>query len=243
MRLWGPVLAALSVVVLAGEPASAQQRQRQGPGGFGGPAALLQNPAVQKELKLTEEQLQKARELAQGLIQKFGEELRGLRELQAEERAKKFQELSKKISEETNKALKDILKPDQLKRLSQIVLQQRGMEAFADETVHKALKLTEDQLAKAKEVVGKAREEMRDLYQNPRENREKLQALRKSTLDKLHGLLTEDQKKAWKELTGEPFQFEQFRPGGPGAGGERRRPRGGDSKPGDKKPAEKKPSF
>lgn len=35
----------------------------------------------------------------------------------------------------------------------------------------------------------------------------KLQALRKEALEKVVASLTDDQKKSWKELTGEPFEI------------------------------------
>ena len=46
------------------------------------------------------------------------------------------------------------------------------------------------------------------------ETRTKMTELRKETMDKVTGVLTADQKKAWKEMTGEPFQV-QFQPRNP----------------------------
>ncbi len=37
----------------------------------------------------------------------------------------------------------------------------------------------------------------------------KIQALRKETNTKVMALMTEDQKKTWKEMTGEPFEIVQ----------------------------------
>ena len=55
--------------------------------------------------------------------------------------------------------------------------------------------------------------------------------LQKETKEKIDAVLTPDQKKAWKDMTGEPFEVQFGRPGG-GAGaagerqpGQRRRPR------------------
>src|SRR5689334_19038493 len=98
-KMWKTALV-LSFSLLAVGPALAQGEKKGGPpggfpfgGGMGGrgaqdPAALLNNPSVQKELKLSEDQ-------------------------------------QKKVPEAVMKALKEVLEPDQVKRLKQIQLQLR----------------------------------------------------------------------------------------------------------------------
>ena len=49
--------------------------------------------------------------------------------------------------------------------------------------------------------------------------RTKMEALRKQTDEKIVALLTDDQKKQWKEMLGAPFTFPAFRPGGRGGPG------------------------
>ncbi len=71
---------------------------------------------------------------------------------------------------------------------------------------------------------------MREIFQNAqgnfREAGEKAGALRKETMEKVMALLTDEQKKAWKDMTGEPFEvrFEGTR----GGFGGRRGPPGKD---------------
>ncbi|HET9615409.1 MAG TPA: hypothetical protein VFP22_11400, partial [Candidatus Limnocylindrales bacterium] len=60
--------------------------------------------------------------------------------------------LFKKIGEETTKALTDVLKPEQLKRVKQIEVQLGGLAVLTREDVAKTLSLTEKQLADAKTV-------------------------------------------------------------------------------------------
>ena len=43
------------------------------------------------------------------------------------------------------------------------------------------------------------------------ENAKKFAEMRKDTMEKITGVLTADQKKTWKEMTGEPFDV-QFQP-------------------------------
>jgi membrane protein involved in colicin uptake len=243
MRLWGLTLLTLGLIVLVSEPVSAQQRQRGGFGGGGSSAFLLMNSGVQKELKLSDEQLEKAKKFGEEMRTKMGEQFRGLQDLQGEERTKKREELTKKLAEESEKALKDILKPEQIKRLHQISLQQRGMNAFTDEKVQTALKLSDEQKGKLKELADETRKAQGEIRQSAQGNREeaakKSAELRKSSMDKALGVLSDDQKKSWKDLTGEAFEVKFERPAGVGGntGEPRRRPRG------EQKPKEKKSTF
>src|SRR5262249_1275654 len=117
--------------------------------GFGGPGGLLRTPAVQKELKITEEQLKKYEAFNKSNEQKFQEArdagLGGDRE--------KAQEIFKEISAATDKFVKDTLNADQQKRLKQLQRQQMGPNAFSDEENAKVLKLTDEQKEGIKKVV------------------------------------------------------------------------------------------
>jgi len=197
-------------------------------GGFGGPGMLLQNKGVQKELKLSDEQIQKITDLTQKIRDKHKDDFAALEKLDQQERREKGMELFRSIGEETNKELASVLKPEQSKRLKQISIQQRGSQAFNEDDVQTTLKLTDDQKDKIKTLNEDAGKEMREIFQNAqgnfREAGEKVSALRKETMEKVLALLTDEQKKSWKEMTGEPFEV-KFE-GGPrgGFGGRRGAP-------------------
>lgn len=187
--------------------------QRFGPFGGGGKAMLLMNPDVQQELKLSEDQIAKVKELSQAVFEKLKDKLK---DIPKDELREKFAEIAKAIGEETDKALKDLLKPDQTKRMRQLELQQRGYLAFTDAEVQKELKLADEQKETIKTLTDDARKQGEELFQakgDPKETMTKFQALRKDTLEKVMATLKEDQKKSWKELTGEPFEFKFRRPG------------------------------
>src|SRR5207253_5339543 len=116
-----------------------------GLGGFGGrfvgDGLLLQNPGVKKELKLSDNQVKKITETTESIRDKHRDEFEALGKLEGGERREKGQELRKKVSDETQKALAEILKPEQSKRLKEIQLQQEGARAFNDPEVQKALNL------------------------------------------------------------------------------------------------------
>ena len=203
------------VVALAG-PAMAQGRGGFG-GGMGGPVALLGNPGVQKELKLDEGQVEKATALAAEVRTKMTAMRDDLQGLEGQELMTKRAELVKPINEDGMKKAKDFLKEGQLARLDQIELQQRGANALNDSVIAKKLAITEEQTIKVKSIMADMQSEAGEIRQSAGDDRQaamqKIQALRKETNTKVMSLMTDDQKKTWKEMTGEPFEVTYQRPG------------------------------
>src|SRR5262249_50221535 len=216
MRGVGKLILTLGLIVVLASPAAAQQRQRgqrgqRGPGGVGqgGFAMLVNNEDVQKELKLEKDQVDKAKSAVQGVQKKHQEELTKLRDLSQEERREKGQELNRTISEESLQALGEVLKPEQIKRLKQIEMQQAGVRAFIRPDVQKALNLTDQQKESIKTIEADSAKAMRELFAGGNAQgggRDRMATLRKETTDKIQGVLTSEQKTTWKELTGEPFE-------------------------------------
>jgi hypothetical protein len=180
---------AIAVAILAVSPALAQ-RQRGG-GGFGGPGMYLNAKSVQEELKLSEDDAKKITDE----LGKLG------RDLKPEER-----------TEKTAKILSDNLKPDQLKRLNQIMWQRSGLSgAINNADVQTALKVDDKQKEKIKTIEEDFAKARRELFQGGGGgggNREKMQELRKKADEDLNAVLTDDQKKTWKDLLGTEFKGE-----------------------------------
>lgn len=199
------VVAGMVLQLMAGQ-ASAQVGGRGGPGGASG-ATLVQQKSVQDELKLSDDQVEKLKQVATKMRESFGGRTAG----------GDREEARKKMAEATQAAEKDmsgILSADQSKRLKEIVLQQAGPMALARAEVAKEVGLTDDQQAKVKEISDGFASEMRAQFQaggaggDREEARNKLATLRKETGDKVLALLKDDQKKAWEKLVGEPFKGE-----------------------------------
>lgn len=154
---------------------------------------------------------------AQGGRPQFSEEDRARFREEAAARAKKERE-----------ELAKILKPEQLKRLNEIYIQQAGVAALQDDEVAEQLKITDEQ----KEKFAKVREEnqsaMRELFQDagPDGDREamrtKMTELRKQNEEKTLAVLTDAQKKQFEEMKGKKFDMpENAGRGGFGRGGNR----------------------
>jgi hypothetical protein len=228
MRFAVKMVLVLGLAALLAGPALAQGQRRQGQrgGGFGqgGVGQLLQNESVQKELKMDPDQVTKTKDAVTKVTEAHRDDTAKLREItDMAERREKMQALNATVTKETLAAVGDILKPDQLKRLHQIQLQTAGLRAFSQTEVQTALKLTDDQKAKIKTISDDVTKETADLRPmrgagggggggrgNP-ENLAKIQAIQKTGLEKAQGVLTDDQKKTWKDMTGEPFQLQAGR--------------------------------
>lgn len=174
------------------------------------PAFLLRNTDVQKELKLTEEQIADYKKFSDGIQETMREKFQELIGLDEKERDAKIKELMTSISADCMKAVK--LTADQSKRLKQIGLQAQGAEAYSDPEVQKALKLTDKQKEEIKTIQKDAQKDMEDMFRDlqggdRQEIAKKMQEHQKATNQKVVAVLSEDQKKAWKKLVGAPFEL------------------------------------
>jgi hypothetical protein len=195
------------MALLLSSPAMAQQRG-------GGNQFILLNKSVQEELKVEQAQIDKATEA----FKKFSEDNKDLvaklrdRNLSQEDRA----EARKQMTEATQKIAADVLKPEQLKRLKEIQLQQAGIGAFNRADSQKALNLTDKQKDELKTIADDLRKQSAEIRQNAgtnrQEAREKTQALTKDKMEAALKVLTDDQKKTWKDLLGASFEMRRQRP-------------------------------
>jgi len=239
------LVAAVAVCVAGMASAQEQQRQRQGGGrgGMMGGVMLLTNESVQKELKVTDDQKEKLKTFAEEQGPKMREKMQELFQGGGGDREKMAAKMAE-INAEATKALADskILNDDQLKRFKQIELQSQlrtqGPAVFLSEDVQKKLKLTDDQKDKLKNLAGEHRKDMQELRQGGfnQESMQKMRTVNKEYTTKAMDTLTADQKAAWKDLTGEPFEVQMGpgrggRPGGEGGDTPRRRPGGNNNPP------------
>jgi pantoate kinase len=211
MRSLFRTIMGLGLLALIAGPAAAQQGRGFGFGAGGNLATLAANTGVQKELKLDDQQVEKAKDLAEKTREKMRETRETLQGLEGEERRTKQQEISREMNASSLKALGEFLKPEQLARLKQISYQVRGVIAFSDPEVQKKLNLTDSQKSDIQAMVQELGTESRTIFQDNQDDREaamkKIQELGKQTLSKAEAKLNDEQQKSWKELLGAPFEF------------------------------------
>jgi hypothetical protein len=191
------------------------------------PGVLAGIPAVQTELKLDDDQVKAIKEKVpqmgfggfrkkaditpeqQERLAKMFEKLQALADVPEDKLEGKIREAFKEEIEGPTKEVEKILKPEQFTRLKQIARQQGGAAAYLTPENAKDLKLTDEQKKKLKDISDELQKDIGALVQGgggfSAETREKMQMLNKEASDKATGVLTDEQKSKWKEITGEPF--------------------------------------
>jgi Spy/CpxP family protein refolding chaperone len=210
-----------TLVTAAEAQAAAAGGTRRGPMAMVGQraslVALLNLEAVQKELKLTEEQVGKVREATKNLRAEMREQRAALREITSpQERRAKATALSAELDRKARQALRDVLSREQWMRLFQIRIQVGGtLAALTNPRIAARLKLTDEQNQKVAEIQKTVQEKtsairrgLRNLSQQERTERlaEARKLGQKAEQDAL-AVLTADQKEAFNKMKGEPFKL------------------------------------
>ena len=168
-------------------------------------------PPVQEELKLSPEQKQHLQQAREGATQGVKEFMQNIGGLQAEEQEKKVQEFREVANKNVSMMLSQLLKPEQQKRLRQIVLQREGLFALGNPDVASEVKLTEEQRGKIATLLLETKERFDALQEKarnggkPEELAMEAPTIRKEQEQKIDALLTDEQRGRWKELLGTPL--------------------------------------
>jgi hypothetical protein len=215
---------------LAGSTWAQQKGKGKGFGGFGFggvnvTAAVLNNKALQEELKITAEQKEKLKPAADKMAawqKKQGEMFAGGKGGFDKE---KFQESMKEgqaVNEGTKKAVEETLNADQKQRLKQIEVQASGPRAFANEETVADLKLTDAQKTKIMGINDELRKDSQEVRregfgggfdaEKMAEVTRKVDKLEATAMKEIQDALTDEQKKTWKTIVGEPFDVTKLRP-------------------------------
>ena len=250
----GLALVMTAAATHAQPPQRGQRGQGGGPGGGGMMMAganlgqLVQSKTVRDELKLTEDQVGKLKEWAEAQPAKMREVFQnagGDRDAMRE----KFAEIQKTASKEVG----EILKPEQAKRLKQIEFQMAGVRGLMSPDAQKSLDITEDQKEKLQSAMTDMGKDMRELAEEygvrgfggrpadadkAKEFEKKSAQLTKDATSQVMKLMTDEQKKKYAELSGEPIDVakvrsETMRTVVVAAGGTTKRVFGGGGRPAD----------
>ncbi len=149
----------IGLMVLAASPALAQ-RQRGGRGFGGGQATaaqLLTMPEVLTEIKATDDE--------KAAITKITDSYKDKLTAAGQDRTARA-DMRKEENAEIEKAIPTVFKPDQAKRLNQLLVQREGLTAFTKDDVATALKLTDAQKTSIKQASDDLQKDMQDLFTN-----------------------------------------------------------------------------
>jgi hypothetical protein len=160
---------------------------------------LLRQKSVRDELKIDREESKKILEFTH----KQHEAAEATSKLPKEQQKARWDSMGKENEEFLSKALK----PEQRKRLEQIALQTASLLMVSRPEVARQLNITKEQEGQITKLQEDARKKFHELREagNKAGLDEKLAELRNHNHEALAKLLTEDQKRKWKELVGAPF--------------------------------------
>ncbi len=176
---------------------------------------LLASYTVQKEIQLTDEQKKRSDGSHRPIADRYGavyyHQFGGAAGVAAHpEKMQELLDLQEPTRKEIDKAVADLLRPEQLKRYRQIQLQQTGIRALSDPDVEKALQLNDDQKKKINAIDRQLHQEGSDMPRislwNSRAQMKARALLWKQAMERVVSVFNDEQKKAWKEMTGEPFE-------------------------------------
>lgn len=195
-----------------------QQNQNQNQGRTGMQGSIGQTPwfadqGIRQQFKWNDETFNRMNTAYQKSYNSYQQELNRLNSLPAEQRQQKMTELQnnfwKDFSTTTNEAITD---PQQRQRYNQIYLQYRGYGAFSDPMVVERLKLTDEQRQKLTQFGTEWNTQMGTLGQGFQTDREgttkRFQQMQSQTGERINSVLNPEQQRAWREMTGEAYQFQ-----------------------------------
>jgi hypothetical protein len=159
---------------------------------------------VLKDIKATQKQRAQVGDLLKNWDAKRQNSFVGFHRLGPDERQRLFADLAR-----TNEAaIAEILVPAQLHRFRQIAVQCKGPLAFHEPEIVAALKLTSEQKKELRAIEGVMFVDTSE-FERPgppgSPARKAQEDRRKLAMKQILKLLTDDQAKRWRELTGEPF--------------------------------------
>jgi serine/threonine protein kinase len=174
---------------------------------------LLAEKPVQEDLKLTPTQVGKA----SALLNSRREVFRKFRAVSPDEWRTQVEELAAQ-----EKALADLLRPHQAARLRQIALQRSMVRVFSDPEVVETLRLTPSQKDRVRSLQEEVRRFARAAHQpgpSRQDHAKTFDEVARKAREEILGLLTDEQKQRWRDMTGEAFKAEGLTPlrGGPGS--------------------------
>lgn len=198
MHKLSSLVAGLAVVALGGGFAYAADKKMIAEEGAV-EVLLLRQQSIQRELKLTDAEIEKAHKHCATQWAK-AQEANGLSPSEAD---KKFAEMER----ENQRFIETTLTKEQQKRLNEITLQVAGLLSLTRHHIASQLGLTAEQKTRAKEMQQEARREADELLEvkDKTQQRAKLKELRATTRKKINELLTDAQEAKWREMTGAPF--------------------------------------
>jgi hypothetical protein len=187
-------------------------------GGQSSPVMILLAPSVQKELKLTEEQKNKAYALAKTSGQKGRDLAQAMSFGGGNANPQAMMQATWKLRQENDQAIAGILNAKQKERLDQIVLQAEGPLAVARPEIAAKLRLNDNQNEYVQGIMMQMRRELFMAMRqgaaagqfDPTQARAMATKLREGAVQEISKVIDRKQKAAFNKMLGEPFDVSKI---------------------------------
>jgi hypothetical protein len=181
-----------------------------------GGAFVVYRDKVQEELKLSEEQKGRLLQTLPNHLQETMKVFEKVKDLKSAEREKVMQEHRQKSDQKLSALLKDVLDAKQQERLFQLQLQQAGAFALLGQNeAFRKLKITDEQRKRFMEVVQEMHKKIEPVIKeaqsggDPEQIRPKVMKIRREHEGRIEALLSDAQKKQWREMLGKPLDLDK----------------------------------
>lgn len=197
------------------------------------PVSFLLDDQVKKEVKFTDEQSAELKKVRDEVRDTTSAKLKamGLDKLDTEGKKAKIKESGKEIEailNESRAKIEKIIKPEQSKRLKEIVLQRFGWGPLTSELFSADLKLTDKQKADLRTIGEQMQTKNQTGWELPtgdeanrtkilNDNHKRMEAILKDVNEQSLAVLTAAQKATLDKLKGAPFAYVTPAPGTPAA--------------------------
>ncbi len=171
--------------------------------GDGDSMSMLNNPSVQKDLELVDDQMKRINDINKEFSKQIQDQMKNMHGQDgvfSPDHAKDLGQMIRDLKEQQKAQLNEVLLPQQLDRLNQVALQMqmksRGMGGLLAGKLAAELGITADQTKRIKERQKQLQKELEEKIANLRDE------ARQTLLEEL----TRDQRKKLEELIGEKFE-------------------------------------
>ena len=180
-------------------------------GGYG-QTPWFSNPQIRQQFNLTDQQYNQLNKGYGESYNRYQQGLNGLgKDLTPAERSQRMANLQQGFYKDFSGNTNSVLQAEQQQRYNQLYTQYQGYNSFTNPAVQTKLNLTAEQRVTLNQYQQDWHNQMNALGQGYQPDNvaatSKYNELRKQSADRMNAVLTPDQRAAWQQMTGQPYNF------------------------------------
>jgi hypothetical protein len=204
-------------------PGTGAGQAGQPPPRFNFPTPLFQQPNVGQTLNLNRDQMGRLTDMTQRLQTRFQDDFNRASGATGRDRDTNLQTLQGRFNTEWMRGARGVFNEQQMTRFQQLQLQSQGPAALMNSDVATRLNLSDEQRTRLRDLDTQFQRQMRD-FTGPdaarrQDFRTRWETFQRESNSRLNSLLDENQRRTWREMTGERFNFAPPAAPGTGTGG------------------------